>query len=283
MSRIVFLNGAYLPESEASVSVFDRGFLFADAVYEVTAVVDGRLVEFDAHCDRLSRSLRELRLECPRPRADLLAVHRELVARNRLREGLVYLQVSRGAADRDFAFPAKAEPTLLLFTQEKNLLDPPSARNGLRVLTLPDPRWQRRDIKTVQLLASSLARMDAQAAGKDDAWLVEDGLVTEATSSNAFIVSPDGVLVTRSLSSSILHGITRSAILEIAAALGLALEERPFPPQEARSAAEAFVTAATAFVTPVVEIDGVAIGNGKPGPVTRKLRQLYLWRVRETA
>jgi D-alanine transaminase len=283
MSRIVHVNGAYLPEEEAKVSVFDRGFLFADAVYEVTSVLEGRLVDFAGHLRRLHRSLDELEMPAPASDAAIEAIHRELVARNGLVEGMVYLQATRGPADRDFAFPAAPRPSLVVFTQARPLVDTPAARDGIRVIAVPDIRWARRDIKTVQLLAPSLGKMQARKAGKDDAWLVEDGLVTEGTSSNAWIVARDGALVTRDLSTAILHGITRAAVIAYARAAQLRVEERAFTLEEAQGAAEAFVTAASAFVTPVVEIDGRTIGDGRPGPVTRRLRELYIEESRRRA
>jgi D-alanine transaminase len=283
MSRIVYVNGAYVPEEEAKVSVFDRGFLFADGVYEVTSVLDGRLVDFAGHLARLHRSLAELGMPVPATDDDLLAIHRELVARNTVEEGMVYLQVTRGAADRDFAYPPDPMPSLVLFTQARPLVDTPSARTGIKVIALPDIRWQRRDIKTVQLLASSMCKMMAKKAGRDDAWLVEDGFVTEGTSSNAWIVTEAGALVTRNLSTSILHGITRHAVMALAAEAQIRVEERPFTVEEAHGAAEAFITAASAFVTPVVEIDGKPLGDGTPGPLTRRLRELYVDSARASA
>jgi D-alanine transaminase len=283
MSRIVYVNGAYVPEEEAKVSVFDRGFLFADGVYEVTSVLDGRLVDFAGHLARLHRSLAELGMPVPATDDDLLAIHRELVARNTVEEGMVYLQVTRGAADRDFAYPPDPMPSLVLFTQARPLVDTPSARTGIKVIALPDIRWQRRDIKTVQLLASSMCKMMAKKAGRDDAWLVEDGFVTEGTSSNAWIVTEAGALVTRNLSTSILHGITRHAVMALAAEAQIRVEERPFTVEEAHAAAEAFITAASAFVTPVVEIDGKPLGDGTPGPLTRRLRELYIDAARASA
>lgn len=276
MSRIVYVNGAYLPEAEAKVSVFDRGFLFADAVYEVTSVLDGRLVDFGGHLGRLHRSLGELEMAAPLDDAGLEAMHRELVARNALVEGLVYMQVTRGVADRDFPYPASAEPGLVAFTQAKPLVDAPAARVGLRIVSVQDPRWARRDIKTTQLLGPAMCKMLARKAGADDAWFVEEGFVTEGTSSNAWIVTTDGAIVTRNLSTAILHGITRSAVARYAAAAEMRVEERPFTIVEAQGAAEAFVTAASAFVTPVIEIDAHPIGDGVPGPVTRRLREIYL-------
>lgn len=283
MSRIVYVNGDWVAEEEAKVSVFDRGFLFADGVYEVTSVLGGRLVDFEGHLRRLHRSLSELEIAPPADDATLLAIHREIVARNGLEEGMIYLQVTRGAADRDFAFPQDARPSLVLFTQAKPLADTPAARDGIRVITVPDIRWGRRDIKTVQLLAPSLAKMAAKKAGGDDAWMVEDGLVTEGSSNNAYIVTADGTLVTRDLGHSILHGITRAAVLRLAAVAQIRVEERPFSVAEAQAAREAFITAASAFVTPVVAIDGQPIGDGKPGPVTRRLREIYIDEARASA
>ncbi len=276
MSRTVYVNGAYLPEEEARISVFDRGFLFADGVYEVTSVLGGKLIDFAGHLGRLHRSLGELELTLPVSDAELEAIHRELVARNAVDEGMVYLQVTRGAADRDFAYPEAATPSLVLFTQVKTLIGSASARNGIRVITVPDIRWGRRDIKTVQLLAPSMCKMMAKKAGKDDAWMVEDGFVTEGTSNNAYIVTGDGVIVTRQLGTEILHGITRAAVLRLAREAQMKVEERPFTVDEAKAAAEAFFTSASAFVTPVVEIDGVPVGGGAPGPVATRLREIYI-------
>ncbi len=282
MSRIVYVNGTYLPEEEARVSIFDRGFLFADGVYEVTSVLDGRLVDFDGHAARLERSLSELEMDSPVGRSELLDIHRELVTRNGLTEGMIYLQITRGTADRDFAFPEGATPTLVMFTQATPLIDRPAARNGIRVISIPDMRWARRDIKTVQLLYPSMGKMAAKKAGADDAWMVEEDFVTEGTSNNAWIVR-DGRIVTRHLSTEILHGITRAAVLRLAAEAQMVVEERPFSLAEARAADEAFVTSASTFVTPVVEIDGAPVGDGTPGPVARRLRELYIAEMRAAA
>lgn len=278
MSRIVYVNGDYLPEADAKVSVFDRGFLMADGVYEVTTVVGGKLIDFAGHAARLERSLGELEMARPMGTEQLLAVHRELVSRNALAEGLIYLQVTRGVADRDFAYPAKdTPPTLVLFTQSVPVLERESVRRGIKVASVPDLRWARRDIKTVQLLYPSMAKMAAKAKGADDAWLVEeDGHVTEGSSNNAYIVTASGTIVTRPLTHSILHGITRSAVLRLASETGLRVEERPFTLDEAKTAQEAFITSASAFVTPVVAIDDVAIGDGTPGATTRRLREIYI-------
>ncbi|TVQ55747.1 MAG: D-amino-acid transaminase [Rhodobacteraceae bacterium] len=276
MSRIVYVNGDFVPEEAAKVSIFDRGFLFADGVYEVTPILHGKLIENAGHMARLERSMRELQMPPPCPVEEIAALMKELVARNDVYEGMVYVQVTRGAADRDFAFPEDATPTLVMFTQERKIEDTDSSRLGIRVISTPDWRWARRDIKTVQLLAPSLMKMRAKAAGAHDAWMVQDGFVTEGTSNNAYIVTKDGTIVTRHLSTEILHGITRASVLRLAAEAQMKVEERPFTIAEAQEAAEAFMTAASAFVTPVVEIDGVTLGDGKPGPVARRLREIYI-------
>ena len=284
MSRIFHVNGAWVAEEAAQVSVLDRGFLFADAVYEVTAVLEGRLVDLDGHLARLGRSLAALGMALPAPEAELANLHREAVARNGLTEGMVYLQVTRGVAERDFLIRPGAAPGIVLFTQSRALVESPAARTGIRVVSRPDLRWGRRDIKTVQLLAASLAKSEAVAAGADDAWLVEaDGTVTEGSSSNAWILTAEEVLVTRALSPAILPGITRAAVLKLAGETGLRLEVRAFSIAEARTAREAFVTAASSFVLPVISIDGAVIGEGSPGPVTRRLRELYIAEARAMA
>lgn len=275
-SRTVYVNGSFCDESEAKISIFDRGLLFGDAVYEVVCVLDGKLVDFDGHMKRLQRSMDELGMAHRFGEGELLGIHRELVARNGITEGLVYLQVSRGAADRDFVFPAPSTPAgVFLFTQTKALLQDPVAERGIKVVTAPDLRWRRRDIKTVQLLYPSLAKTRAKAGGADDCWLVEDGMVTEASSANAFIVK-DRTIVTRPLSNDILHGITRRAVLEIARSGELALDERPFGVDEAKAASEAFITSASSFVMPVISIDGQPVGSGAVGPVARDLRAAYI-------
>ncbi len=282
MSRIAHVNGAFVPEEEAKVSVFDRGFLFADGVYEVTSVLDGKLIDFAGHARRLARSLAELDMANPHSEDDWLALHREMVARNGLSEGMIYLQVTRGAANRDFAYPEGAAPTVVLFTQAKALIDSPAAERGLKVISIPDIRWGRRDIKTVQLLYPSMGKMMAKAQGADDAWMIEDGLVTEGTSNNAWIVTGNRI-VTRHLGTEILHGITRAAVMRFARLAQFEVEERPFTLAEAQAADEAFITSASTFVMPVVEIDGVALGGGRPGPVARRLRALYIEESRKAA
>jgi len=285
MTRTVYVNGDYLPEDEAKVSVFDRAFLMADGVYEVTSVLGGRLIDFAGHLARLQRSLDALEIRNPLSDEDWLAIHREMVARNGIEDGLVYLQVSRGnPGDRDFAYPsADTPPTVVLFTQSKpGLADSEQARTGIRVVSIPDIRWGRRDIKTVQLLYPSMGKMMAKKVGADDAWMVEDGLVTEGTSNNAYIVR-GGKIITRGLSTDILHGITRAAVLRFAREAQMEIEERPFTLEEAMAADEAFVTSASAFVMPVVAIDGVALGDGRPGPVATRLREIYLDESRKAA
>lgn len=277
MQRIVYLDGKYIKENDAKVSIFDRGFLFGDAVYEVTAVINGKLVDNEGHMLRLQRSCAELQIALPVTLEEITDIQKELIQANQLNEGGIYLQVSRGSAgDRDFGYPADVKPTLVLFTQARNLLNSPKALKGMKVITTEDIRWKRRDIKTVGLLAPCMAKQSALDKQVDDAWLVEDGYITEGSSNNAYIVTNDGVLVTRPLSNDILHGITRKALLELAQQAQIQVEERPFTAQEAYLADEAFVSSATTFVWPVIEIDGKKIGTGKPGAVATKLRDIYI-------
>ena len=285
MTRTVFVNGDYLPEHEATISIFDRGFLMADGVYEVTSVLDGKLVDFDGHIKRLDRSLSELSMQKPMDDDALLAMHRELVQRNGIVEGMIYLQVTRGnPGDRSFLFPSDdVTPTIVAFTQNvPNLADAPAAKTGFKIISIPDERWGRVDIKTVQLLYPSMGKMMAKKAGVDDSWFVADGAVTEGTSNNAYIVKGNKI-ITRQLSTDILHGITRAAVLRFATEAQFEVEERPFTIAEAQAADEAFSTAASIFVMPVVEIDGAPIGTGKPGPVAARLREIYLDEMRRAA
>jgi len=279
MSRTVYLNGAYVPEEDAKISIFDRGFLMADGVYEVTSVIDGKLIDFDGHTTRLDRSLRELDMENPISRDDLLEAHRELVRLNAIDEGLVYLQITRGAPnDRDFVFPDPDETpqTIVMFTQNKpGLAENPTAKKGIKIISIEDIRWGRRDIKTVQLLYPSMGKMMAKKQGADDAWMVEDGAVTEGTSNNAYIVK-EGKIITRALSNDILHGITRAAVLRFAQEAQMEVIERDFTIAEAQEADEAFITSASTFVMPVVEIDSQPLGTGTPGPLVTRLREIYL-------
>ena len=275
--RTVYLNGEYVPENEAHVSIFDRGFLFADGVYEVTTVLNGKLIGFDGHIERLQRSMNELNYNHKVDRENMLAIHRELVSRNNLDQGMIYLQMTRGnPGDRDFAFPPKDTPvTTVLFTQEKQIVGTSVESDGLKVVAIEDLRWGRRDIKTVQLLYPSLAKMEAKARGADDAWMMQDGFVTEGTSNNAYIVK-NGKIITRDLSNDILHGITRKSVLACAKLLQMEVEERPFTIEEAYEADEAFATSASGFTNPIVEIDGHKVGDGTPGTVGDRLRELYI-------
>ena len=285
MARTVYVNGEFVPEAEAKVSVFDRGFLMADGVYEVTSVLGAKLIDFDGHCVRLSRSLNELDMTNPHTDAEWLGLFRELVALNGIQDGMVYLQVTRGnPGDRDFAYPnPPVPPTVVMFTQDKpGLAENPAAKTGWKVISIPDIRWGRRDIKTVQLLYPSMAKMAAKKAKVDDCWFVEDGAVTEGTSNNAYIVKGNRI-ITRQLSSDILHGITRAAVLRFAAEAQMEVEERPFTITDAQGADEAFITSASAFVMPVVEVDGVAVGTGTPGKIVARLREIYLEEVRKAA
>jgi len=276
MSRIVFLNGSFLPIEEAKVPFMDRGFLFGDGVYEGIGVLDGRLVDNEAHLERLERSLREVRIPNPYSREEWTRIEEELVRRNGMTEGFVYFQVTRGVAERDFFFPQDAQPTVAMFTQAKAIAHTPAAENGIAVVTVPDQRWERRDIKSINLLAQVLAKQAAKEAGAQEAWLVQDGFVTEGGSSSAFIVTKAGSIVVRPLSRAILPGITRKSLLRLSKEAGIALEERLFTVEEAYEAAEAFLTSASNFVLPVVSIDGRPVADGRPGPITRRLRELYL-------
>jgi D-alanine transaminase len=275
MSRIAYVNGEYLSESQAKISIFDRGFLFADGVYEVTPIVNGKLVDYDAHVERLDRSLNELRMAWPCTKPELRTMHEELIKRNDLKEGIIYMQVTRGVADRMFNFPKEITSSLVAFPQVMALVDNPNARTGVKVVTTPDLRWARRDIKTVMLLAPVLGKQEAYEKGAQEAWMVEDGHVTEGTSSNAYIVVGNKV-ITRGLSNRILAGCTRRALKRLAAEHGIEIEERLFTVEEAYAADEAFLTSASQFVMPITEIDGKRIGGGQPGPVSRKLRELFL-------
>lgn len=275
--RIVYLNGEFLPFDEARVPIMDRGFLFADGIYEVSAILDGRLVDNAAHLARLARSLGEIGIRNPHGAEEWERLQTELMQRNGVTEGLVYMQVTRGVAERDFAFPpAQTPPTVMMFTQAKTVAANPLAEKGARIITVEDLRWKRRDIKSVALLAQVLAKQQAVAAGVSEAWMVEDGAVTEGSSSTAFIISRDRRLVTRPLSTALLPGITRASVLKLAAEADLAIEERLITVEEAHEAAEAFYTSASSFVMPVIEIDGRRIADGVPGPLTKRLRELYL-------
>jgi D-alanine transaminase len=284
LDPIAYVNGAYVPLSEAKVSILDRGFLFADGIYEVSAVLDGKLVDNASHLARLERSVGEIALALPESLERILEIQRELIARNRLVNGLVYLEITRGAdTGRDFVFPKGVKPTLVMFTSVKDIINAAAAKNGIGVITVPDIRWARRDIKSVALLAQVLAKQAAAEAGAGEAWMVENGEVTEGGSSSAFILTQDDVLVTRQNSTTILPGCTRKAVVRLAEERQLRVEERPFTVAEALAAKEAFVTSASLFVQPVVSIDGKAVAGGKVGPMAARLREIYIEFARATA
>jgi D-alanine transaminase len=284
LDPIAYVNGAYVPLSEAKVSILDRGFLFADGIYEVSAVLDGKLVDNASHLARLERSVGEIALALPESLERILEIQRELIARNRLVNGLVYLEITRGAdTGRDFVFPKGVKPTLVMFTSVKDIINAAAAKNGIGVITVPDIRWARRDIKSVALLAQVLAKQAAAEAGAGEAWMVENGEVTEGGSSSAFILTQDDVLVTRQNSTTILPGCTRKAVVKLAEERQLRVEERPFTVAEALAAKEAFVTSASLFVQPVVSIDGKAVAGGKVGPMAARLREIYIEFARATA
>lgn len=279
MSRTAYVNGRYVPFAQAMVHVEDRGLQFADSIYEVFAVRDGRILDAAGHWTRLERSLRELKQGLPMAVASLAGHVDEVVRRNRVRNGLAYLQVTRGVAKRDHPFPPPGLPQTVIITARRTdrARADAMAENGIAVVTAPDLRWARCDIKTTALIANILAKQSAREAGAHEAWLVDDdGLVTEGSSTNAWIVTADGVLVTRALSHDILAGVTRASAIALASARQLRVEERPFSVAEARQAREAFITSAGTFVQPVVRIDGHAIGDGRPGPISRALRADYL-------
>lgn len=284
MDQIAYVNGSFVPMADAKVSILDRGFLFADGIYEVAAVLDGRLIDNASHLARLQRSVGEIALALPETLERIQEIQKELIARNHLVNGMVYLEVTRGAdTGRDFAFPKVVKPTLVMFTSVKDVVNAPAAKTGIGVITLPDIRWTRRDIKSVALLAQVLAKQAAAEAGAGEAWMIEDGKVTEGGSSSAFILTQDDVLVTRNNSSAILPGCTRKAVVALAEERQLRVEERPFTVEEALAAKEAFVTSATLFVQAVVSIDGKPVANGKPGPMTLRLREIYVDFARATA
>lgn len=284
MARIAYVNGDYVPLDEAKISILDRGFIFADSIYEVTAVIESGLIDSDLHMARLERSLGEIGMPMPVPASEIVAIERVLMEKNGLTDGMIYLQVTRGAAERDFPFPAKDTPqSLVMFTVEKDLANDPVAETGIRVKSVPDLRWTRRDIKSTALLAQVLAKQAARAEGCGEAWMLEGDTVTEGGSSTAYIVTGDKRLITRPLSQKVLPGCTRAALLALVAEGGATLEERPFTLDEAKQASEAFITGAGALVMPVVGIDDVTLGDGKPGPVTKRLRELYIEQARRQA
>ena len=277
MARYAYVNGRYVDHRDATVHIEDRGYQLADGVYEVVGVRDGRLIDEGPHIDRLDRSLRELRIGWPVSRAALGFVMRELMRRNRLRDGLVYMQVTRGVARRDHAFPTTPVKPALVLTTKNSKRGDADPGPGVAVKSQPDIRWERCDIKTVALLPNVLAKQAARESGAYEAWLIDaDGCVTEGASTNAWIVTQGGELVTRQTNNGILAGITRQTLKSLCNALQLKFVERPFSLAEAMKAQEAFITSATSFVTPVVKIDGQAVGSGKVGPMARRLREEYV-------
>jgi D-alanine transaminase len=286
MGRIAYVNGRFVPHGEAVVHIEDRGYQFGDAVYEVWAVFGGRLGDADGHFARLARSLGELSIPMPMTRAALTLVLKEALRRNRVREGLIYLQVSRGVAPRQHAYPAQALRPAVVMTANRvdRAADEARAAKGIKVVTAPENRWGRADIKTVGLLSNAMAKQRAKEAGAMEAWYVDDlGFVTEGASSNAWIVDGEGRLRTRDTNANILRGITRHTLLDVIRREGLPVDERPFTPAEALAAREAFITGAGTLVLPVIAVDGKPVGEGKPGPVAARLRRLYIEQARATA
>ncbi len=276
MSRTVFINGRFCKPEEATVSIFDRGLLFADAIYEVAGVIDGKLLSFSTHMARLERSLGEMKMKRPMSDEEILATMREMVRLNEVKEGLVYMQITRGSdGDRDFLPKGGAEPTVFMFTQEKSAAETRENDEGIAIVSGPDIRWRRRDIKTVGLMGSVFAKMDAKEAGGAEVLMHEDGFVTECGCTSFYIVK-DGTLITRPLSNDILPGCTRKSLLALVAENAVALEERKFTLDEARAADEAFITGASTYICPVTSIDGITLGDGKRGPVTKRLQEIYM-------
>ena len=281
--RQVYINGDFKKEDEAKVSVFDRGLLFSDSLYEVTTVINGKLIDFNNHMKRLDRSMTELKFKKLLNHLDILIFHRKLIELNNLKEGMIYLQVTRGVVDRSFDMPKdKIEPTVLAFTQEKKIIDSESAKNGIKVMTLDDMRWKRCDIKTTQLLYASMAKTEATEKGFDDAWMLREGYVTEGSSSNAWIIKGK-IIMTRQSDNLLLSGITRDVIFKCAKDLGYEVVTKNITLQDAQSASEAFITSATACVMPVVKINASQIGDGKPGKFVTALREEYIKQALESS
>jgi len=281
--RQVYINGEFKKEDEAKVSIFDRGLLFSDSVYEVTSVINSKLIDFKYHVERLDRSMNELKFKTLIDHDEILAFHRKLIELNNLKEGMIYTQVTRGVVDRSFDMPKQAiKPTVLAFTQEKKILESDSAKNGIKVMTLEDMRWKRNDIKTTQLLYASMAKSEATAKGFDDAWMLRQGYVTEGSSNNVWIIRSKNIM-TRQSDNLILSGITRAVVLECAKKLDYEVITKNFTKVDAESADEAFMTSATGLITPVVKINSSQIGDGKPGNFTKSLRAEYIKRALEIA
>jgi len=281
--RQVYINGEFKKEDEAKVSIFDRGLLFSDSVYEVTSVINSKLIDFKYHVERLDRSMNELKFKTLIDHDEILAFHRKLIDLNNLKEGMIYTQVTRGVVDRSFDMPKQAiKPTVLAFTQEKKILESDSAKNGIKVMTLEDMRWKRNDIKTTQLLYASMAKSEATAKGFDDAWMLRQGYVTEGSSNNVWIIRSKNIM-TRQSDNLILSGITRAVVLECAKKLDYEFITKNFTKVDAESADEAFMTSSTGLITPVIRINSSQIGDGKPGNFTKSLRAEYIKRALEIA
>lgn len=281
--RQVYINGQFKKEDEAKVSIFDRGLLFSDSVYEVTSIINSKLIDFKYHVERLDRSMNELKFKTLIDHDEILAFHRKLIELNNLKEGMIYTQVTRGVVDRSFDMPKQAiKPTVLAFTQEKKILESDTAKNGIKVMTLEDMRWKRNDIKTTQLLYASMAKSEATAKGFDDAWMLRQGYVTEGSSNNVWIIRSKNIM-TRQSDNLILSGITRAVVLECAKKLNYEVITKNFTKVDAESADEAFMTSATGLITPVVKINSSQIGDGKPGNFTKSLRAEYIKRALEIA
>ncbi len=275
MSQVVYINGEFIAKEKATVSVFDRGFLFGDGVYEVIPVIRSSLVDKESAMQRLDRSLAAVDMAWPCARESCLPVLEQLRARNNVEEGLIYLQVTRGVAERDFAYPSNTATTFFAFTSAKKIIENPLLESGVKVVTVADLRWKRRDIKSISLLAQCIAKQQATSLGAFEGWLTEDNLITEGASSSAFIVK-DKTIITRELSNAILPGIRRGMIISLADQYDFKLLERPFSLEEACAADEAFLSSATTLILPVVAVDGQSIGDGRPGPITLRLRELYV-------
>ena len=281
--RQVYINGEFKKEDEAKVSIFDRGLLFSDSVYEVTSVINSKLIDFKYHVERLDRSMNELKFKTLIDHDEILAFHRKLIDLNNLKEGMIYTQVTRGVVDRSFDMPKQAiKPTVLAFTQEKKILESDSAKNGIKVMTLEDMRWKRNDIKTTQLLYASMAKSEATAKGFDDAWMLRQGYVTEGSSNNVWIIRSKNIM-TKQSDNLILSGITRAVVLECAKKLDYEVITKNFTKVDAESADEAFMTSSTGLITPVIKINSSQIGDGKPGNFTKSLRAEYIKRALEIA
>lgn len=276
MSQLAYVNGRYVPHRQAAVHIEDRGYQFADGVYEVVPIIRGVLVDEDPHLDRLERSLNELRIAMPMSRKALKMISAELMRRNGLSNGFIYMQVTRGVAKRDHKFPNGVRPALVMTTRQSRGPSAQQLRDGIGVITIPDIRWERCDIKSVSLLPNVLGKQQAVESGAYEAWMIDgDGKVTEGTSTNAWIVTQDGELITRTANNAILNGITRQRLLKLAERDGVRFVERPFSVKEAKEAREAFITSSSNFVLPVTSIDSAPVGNGHPGLLTTQLREIY--------